>query len=67
MDWMRTGLQSQVPPDFSIGYGTEIEEEVFDFNGLLLALLLALVVLTTAYVIRRRRKGGTGGAQRKRA
>lgn len=49
---------SQVPPDFSIGYGTEIEEEVFDVNGLLLALLLAAVVLMTAYAIRRRRKAG---------
>jgi hypothetical protein len=47
---MRSGLQSQVPPDFSVGYGTEIEEEVFDLNGLLLALLLAVVALMMAYV-----------------
>lgn len=53
---MRSGLQSQVPPDFSVGYGTEIEEEVFDLNGLLLALLLAVVALMMAYVVRRRRK-----------
>lgn len=50
MDSMRSGLQSQVPPDFSVGYGTEIEEEVFDLNGLLLALLLAVVALMMAYV-----------------
>ncbi len=56
MDSMRSGLQSQVPPDFSVGYGTEIEEEVFDLNGLLLALLLAVVALMMAYVVRRRRK-----------
>lgn len=52
MDSMRSGLQSQVPPDFSVGYGTEIEEEVFDLNGLLLALLLAVVALMMAYVVR---------------
>lgn len=56
MDSMRSGLQSQVPPDFSVGYGTEIEEDVFDLNGLLLALLLAVVALMMAYVVRRRRK-----------
>jgi len=50
VDSMRSGLQSQVPPDFSVGYGTEIEEEVFDLNGLLLALLLAVVALMMAYV-----------------
>lgn len=52
MDSMRSGLQSQVPPDFSVGYGTEIEEDVFDLNGLLLALLLAVVALMMAYVVR---------------
>lgn len=56
MDSMRSGLQSQVPPDFSVGHGTEIEEDVFDLNGLLLALLLAVVALMMAYVVRRRRK-----------
>lgn len=55
MDSMRSGLQSQVPPDFSVGYGTEIEEDVFDLNGLL-ALMLAVVALMMAYVVRRRRK-----------
>ncbi len=48
---MRSGLQSQVPPDFSVGYGTEIEEDVFDLNGLL-ALMLAVVALMMAYVVR---------------
>lgn len=51
MDSMRSGLQSQVPPDFSVGYGTEIEEDVFDLNGLL-ALMLAVVALMMAYVVR---------------
>lgn len=50
MDSMRSGLQSQVPPDFSVGYGTEIEEDVFDLNGLL-ALMLAVVALMMAYVV----------------
>jgi hypothetical protein len=43
-------------PDFSIGFGTEIEDE--RFNVLPLALLLAVVALMTAYVVRRRRKAG---------
>lgn len=51
MDSMRSGLQSQVPPDFSVGHGTEIEEDVFDLNGLL-ALMLAVVALMMAYVVR---------------
>lgn len=49
-------MQSQVPSDFSIGFGTEIEEEVF--NGPPLVLLLAVVALITVYVVRRRRNAG---------
>ncbi|HVG72913.1 MAG TPA: hypothetical protein VM819_18500 [Vicinamibacterales bacterium] len=45
---------SQIPPDFSIGYGTEIEESGGWPN---LGLVILTLVVAAFYLVRRRKAG----------
>jgi len=49
---------SQIPPDFSIGYGTEVEEGVVGWPDIAAFLVVSTPLLIVAWLSYRKRKAG---------